>query len=196
MKKPVFDIQRAVSWSMLSAWEYDPEDWYRRYVLGIKSTSAAMEFGNYVDKRLQEDPKYLPHVPRYHIMQHKMEAKLGKINLVGVADGYDPMPPPDLADYKTGMKIWDQKRADEHGQFDFYLLLLWLTEQIRPEEVNIFVHWLPTRESGGFKIELVSEKEDGLLTFPTSRNMQQILAFGGRIQKAHKAMQAYAKAHA
>lgn len=192
MKKPVFDTTRAVSWSMLSSWEYDPEQWYRRYVLGLKDTSHEMEFGSLVDRKLQEDESFLPHVPRYPFMQHEMRATLGGIDLVGIADGWDPNAK-ELADYKTGKKAWDQKRADETGQLTMYALLLHMTQGYRPEDIDFVIHWLPTHEKGDFSIGLIDEKH--LVSIPTRRTTRQMLDFGRRIQAAHKAMQEYARRH-
>lgn len=192
MNKPLFDKTRSVSWSQINSFEYDPEQWYQSYMLGKKSQSREMDFGNLIDKKLQEDPAFLPHVPRYPFMQFKMKAKFGKISLVGVPDGLD-LEIPTLADYKTGRVAWDQKRANETGQLTMYLLLVWLLRGVRPEEFRCRIHWLPTRESGDFSIELINDKD--LKTFETKRTMKQLLDFGVRINKTVKAMELYAKNH-
>lgn len=197
MKKPIFDAKkRKISWSMISSFEYNPEQWYESYVLGIKPVSKEMTFGSMVDKRLQDDPEFLPHVPRYPMMQHRMEVKFGKYTLVGVPDGVDiegHISTHVLADYKTGKKAWDQARADETGQLTMYLLLLWLTEKVKPESFSCRIHWLPTRDTGDFNIELISEKD--CQTFETKRTMKDIIDFGVRINKTVKAMELYAKNH-
>lgn len=192
MKKPSFDKKRKISWSQISSFEYDPEQWYESYVLGKRSTSKEMTFGSEVDRRLQDDPEFLPHVPRYPLMQHRMEAKFAQLVLVGVPDGLD-LDNYLLADYKTGKVAWTQKRADETGQLKMYLLLILLTEKIRPENFECMIHWLPTRETGDFAIELIDEKD--CKTFHTAFTMRDILDFGMRIKKTVKAMKLYAKSH-
>lgn len=212
MNYKTFDKKRPVSWSFISSFEYNPEQWYENYVLGIKSTSKEMTFGSSIDLKLQDDPKFLPHVVRYPIMQHKMEAKFGKVPLIGVADTYRPKGyqevfkvgermevggflPASLRDYKTGKKAWDQKRADETGQLTMYCLLLWFTEKIQPEHVDLYIDWLPTKEGGDFAI-CFRDNNVKAFTFKTRRTMQQVLEFGQRIHKVLAEAEAYCKSHA
>jgi hypothetical protein len=147
-----------------------------------------MDFGSLVDKRLQEDPTYLPQVHRHSILQHTMKAKLGKIPLIGVADSWEPSTPA-LDDFKTGKKLWDQKRADETGQLTFYSLLLYLTESIKPDDVDFGIQWLPTQETGDFKISLIDEKD--VRTFRTKRTMLQMLDFCQRINGTVEEMEKF-----
>jgi len=192
MPKPTFDKKRALSWSAISSFEYDPEQWYQSYVLGIRSSSKEMEFGSMIDRKIQDDIDFLPHLPRYERMQHKMKYVLSGIPLVGILDGMntDPL---ELCDFKTGKKAWDQKRADDTGQITMYLLLLYATERINPEDVRCFIHWLPTVENGDFSISLIDENK--FYTFETKRTMKQLLEFGKKIKKIYKDMQEYALAH-
>lgn len=199
MTKPKFDIYaflalRPLSWSAVSSFEYDPEQWFQTYIKGIRQQSKEMDFGSMVDKRLQEDAAFLPGVERYPILQHEMKAVLDKkIPLVGYADGFDRLGYR-LKDDKTGKKAWDKKRADETGQLTFYCLLLWLTEKIKPENMQLAISWLPTKEMGDFTITF---RDDPVVPFifPTHRTMQDIIAFTTRIKRTVLAMQEYAKNH-
>lgn len=196
MTKPyTITVERPLSWSAISSFEYDPEQWYRRYVLGEKDApSREMIFGKQVGERLASDPTYLPEVPRYPIFEHGLKTKWGELPLIGFVDGYDPTPPtPALGEYKTGKRAWDQKRADTHGQIDMYLLMLWLTSKIKPESVQCFLHWMPTQEHGDFTIDFVSPFQ--VHTLPTKRTMVDILRFGERINQTYAAMQEYANNH-
>lgn len=199
-KKPTFDQKRPLSWSAISSFEWDPEQWYDKYVLN-KQPPATQEmlFGSEIGRKIATDPKFLPQIPRYPIFEHEMRATLGGIPLLGYADGWDPSKSNltlkyDLGEYKTGKKVWDQARADAHGQIDMYLLLLYLTEKINPAEVLCKIHWLPTRDTGDFRIEFASPFR--IHTFPTKRSMVQVLNFGTRIKATHKAMLKYCKQHA
>lgn len=194
MKKPTFDRKRPLSWSAISSFSYDAEQWYRKYVLNQEDPpSKEMIFGSYVDKKLQEDPTYLPHVERYPIMQHAMKAMLGNIPLIGYADGFD-RPQLRLKDDKTGKKAWDQKRADETGQLTLYALFLWLTEKIKPESMRFFINWMPTKEGGDFQISFRDEPMIPVL-IETRRTMNDILNFGMRINDTYKQMDEYCKNH-
>lgn len=197
MKK--FDILeflqgRPLSWSALSSFEWSPEAWHSRYILNqTEEPTEELKFGKMIDERLQADPTFMPHVERFPILQHKMEANLGKIPLIGFADGFRREPPA-LKDDKTGAKIWDRARADETGQLTFYALLLWLTEKIKPESVDFSIWWMPTVKGGDFKISLIDEKD--VKVFHTKRTMRQILEFGVRIQATTRAMELYVNSRA
>lgn len=190
--KKMFDKNRALSWSAINSFEYNPEQWYESYVLGIRQTSPELTFGSVIDKRIQVDKNFLPDLPRYPLMQHRMEAKFGKIPLVGLPDGlcFDTYM---LADYKTGKKAWDQKRADETGQLTMYLLLVYLTKKIKPEKFRCFIHWLPTQERGDFTIGFTDTFK--VETFETKRTMRDILNFGMRINKTLREMEEYCLRH-
>lgn len=184
--------ERPMSWSSISSFWWSEEQWYDSYILKIKSTSPEMEFGSYVDTRLQTDPEYLPHVPRYPLMQHKMRAVFNGIPLIGVPDGLDfDSSPKKLIDYKTGKAAWTQKKADETGQLTMYLLLLYLTEGMRPEEFACAIHWLPTAYSPRFTIDFRRPRDPELIMFDTTRSMLDILRFGQHIKDTYALMQQY-----
>lgn len=190
--KPTFDTNRALSWSAISSFEYDPEQWYKSYVLGIRTTSKEMEYGSLIDRKIQDDPTFLPNVPRYPAMQYAMKTTFSGIKLVGIADGYDPVKK-QLADFKTGKKKWDQARANETGQLSMYCLLLYLIDKIKPEDMELFIHWIPTKEVGDFSIDMVDPNT--IYTFKTKRTMKDILDFGARIKRVRNEMIAYAQSH-
>lgn len=183
---------RAMSWSMMSSFEWDPEQWYQSYILGIRQTSKEMDFGSYVDKKIQSDPTFLPGLPRYEQMQYKMKAVYaGKIPLVGIPDGLNLKDKKELWDYKTGKAAWTKKRADDTGQLTFYLLLLFICHKHKPEEFECGIHWLPTREMGDFSIGFVENIDENIKSFRTKRTMADLLEFCRRIEKTVKAMEDY-----
>lgn len=182
--KPTFDRKRALSWSAISSFEYNKEQWYQTYVLGERQSSPEMTFGSKIDKLIQEDLNFLPELPRYPFMQYKMNAKLGKIPLVGIPDGicFKEFL---LADYKTGKVAWDQKRADETGQLTHYLFLIYKTEKIKPEKFRCFIHWIPTQKNEKGAIEFSSMPS---MTFETKRTMKDLVEYGVRINCRYKEM--------
>ena len=218
-EKISFDRSRPLSWSAISSFEWNKEQWWNKYVLHQKctrnnpdkktiafcfitgfadpecpvvKTTPELEFGTYVDKRVQVDHAFLPTLPRYSVMQHEMNAEFNGIPLIGLTDAYEPMPTAQIRDYKTGRKKWDQKRADETGQLTMYGFLLWLTEQVRPEDVQFYIDWMPTHYQDG-KIVFITEGD--IRTFQTYRNMRQVLEFGQRITRTYEAMIEYAETH-
>lgn len=194
MKKPTFDHDRPLSWSAISSFEWDKEEWYRKYVLGIKDPpNAEMIFGSRVGAKLASDPDFLPAVPRLSCYEFPFKCDYNGIPLIGYADSFDDLTCRALYEYKTGVKIWDQKRADSHGQIDMYLLQNYKMHGIRPEEVDAAIVWIPTKriEDGDFKIRIVFDDSKIITLFRTKRTMVDILRFGARINKTYGEMEEY-----
>lgn len=187
-------IMRPFSWSQLSSFEWDREEWYQSYWIGIRSKpTKELLFGSMVDKKIQADPTFIPDLVRYPLLQHKMETVYNGIPLVGLPDAFH-REERRLRDYKTGKALWTQKRADETGQLTFYSMLLYLTERIRPEELSLYIDWLPTKETGDFTIQFRDEPVVPVV-FETKRTMRDVLEFGNRIQKTRELMLKYAYNH-
>ena len=191
--KNKFDIleflkTRSLSWSALSSFEYDPEQWYDRYILAKEEPpSEEMLFGKLVGERLASDPTFMPHIPRLGTYEYELRCTLGKIPLIGFMDDYKPTT--DMAEFKTGVKPWDQSRADSHGQIDMYLLQHYLINKVKPEDMTVNIYWMPTKKNGDFTVSFVDEKD--VKVFPTRRTMRQVLEFGVRINATVQAMQLY-----
>ena len=193
-------MSRPLSWSAISSFIYDPEQWYKKYVLGEpQHTSAEMEFGSLIGKKLETDPTFLPMIERHNVMEHALEATFNGIPLVGYADSFCTLSNKKLGEYKTGVKKWDQKRVDEHGQLTMYCLMHYLNTKVRPEEMDIKLTWMPTKrvEGGDFNVNIsfVELIEENIKVFKTKRTMNDILQFGVMIKKVYGEMQAYALAH-
>jgi hypothetical protein len=178
-----------VSWSLINSFQYDKEKWFDSYILGNFTGSKEMDFGRMIDQRIQDDPTFLPHLPRYEHMQYKMEAIMGGLKLKGIPDGLTLTGKKKLADFKTGKVKWDRKRAQNTGQLLFYLLLIYLTLKIKPEEFECIIHWLPTKETEDFAIEFI--EENNIKTFKVKHTMQDILLFAAEIKRIYKEMEKY-----
>lgn len=190
--KPTFDKTRPLSWSAISSFEYDPEQWYAKYCLNKpQPASPAMAFGKKVAEAIENGKPPAPLTVLSQV-EHKLEAKFGKIPLIGFIDTYEPGKR--LGEFKTGKKAWTQKRADDHGQIDMYLLIIWLRDKIPPEQIECYLEWMPTQENGDFSISMIDSSK--VHHFPTRRTMRQVLNFGMRINKVYKQMEEYAKNHA
>jgi len=187
--------ERDLSWSQLSSFEYDPDQWYRRYFEKEEQhETAEMVFGKVIGERLASDPNFLPEVPRLSKFEHKFRVVYDGITLVGYADGFCNKTKKKLIEYKTGVKKWDQKRADEHGQIDAYLLMHYITTKIKPEEVECHLVWLPTerKEYGDFNVDIKLIEPATPKIFKTKRTMADILNFASRIKRTYKEMEKYA----
>ncbi len=190
---------RPLSWSSMSSWEWNRNEWARKYLEDIKEpANAEMLFGSKVGKRLETDPKYLPMIPRHSKMEHPFNTHLksAKIDLVGYADTFCTKTKKKMGEYKTGVKAWDKKRVDEHGQITMYLLMHYITTKIKPEDVEVKLIWMPTqrKESGTFEVDIsfVEPIEDNIKIFKTKRTMVDILKFADKINKTVEEMRTFA----
>lgn len=111
----VYNAERPMSWSAISAFEWRPSGWHQKYVVHGKCTRAnpekgtadfcvvvmaydpecpvikktiELEFGSMIDQRIQEDQSFLPNLVRYPILQHEMTGTFNKIPLLGFADTF------------------------------------------------------------------------------------------------------------
>lgn len=190
----IFLKKRPLSWSAISSFEYDPAQWHKRYVLNEKDEpSKEMVFGSLIGKKIEKDSSYIPEIIRHSKMEHPFKVVFDGIPLVGYADSFCDRTFRKLLEIKTGKKAWDQKRVDGHGQLDMYLLMNFITNKIRPEDVEISLCWLPTKENGDFSISFIEPVKPKI--FKTKRTMKQILEFGAKINRIVKEMEEYAKRH-
>lgn len=186
--------KRPFHWSQISSWDYDPEQWYRTYYLGIKQPlSKELLFGKKVDDKIQDDPTFIPELERYPTQQHSMSVMYNGVKLNGTADHFCRKTKR-LKDDKTGKKKWDQKRADETGQLTMYLFLIYISEKIKPEEMTCYIDWLPTVDRGDFTIQFRDDPPKPV-TFKTKRTMKDLLNFGAHINSVRKEMLAYVNEH-
>lgn len=190
--------ERPLSWSQIGSFEYDPEQWYQSYILGKKASSPEMTFGSQVGKKLETDPTFLPSIPREKKMEYEFTATYKRKKLTGFADSFCDENLR-LREYKTGVKAWDQKRVDEHGQITFYCLMKYLKDKTKPEDILCTLHWMPTvrKEKGDFTvvIEFVKDIEKNIKHFETRRTMKDIVKMCARIDDNLKKMEAYALNH-
>lgn len=180
---------RPLSWSAISRFEYNPEEWYQKYILGIVDTdNKEMIFGKLFAKSI-EDGKPLAPISIVGKAEHVFKVVFNGIPLIGFVDNFCTETNRKLREYKTGKKPWDQKRVDAHGQIDMYLLMNYITNKVRPEEVECALEWIPTIETGDFKIEFAYPIT--VHHFKTKRTLSDIINFGARINSIVNAMQTY-----
>jgi len=208
---------RPLSYSQLSCWEYSKEEWMNRYILGIRSPmNATMEAGTRIGdaigtdncplKTAQSKPHY---VQPSGVKEFKLSAKLGDIHLIGYADHFDPVARV-LHENKTSTNKsrWSQPKANAHGQLTMYALILFLTHNITPEDVQMYLNFIPTQRRLVPKPEYsdvpdwaldehicdeVVELPDPVVwkQYPTTRTAGDITAYVDYIHETVKAMQEY-----
>jgi len=176
--------------SAINSFLWNKEQWFDSFILGNFKKSKEMDFGSMIDLRIQNDPTFLPHLPRYEYMQAELTYTLGNIKLKGKPDGFNLKKNKTLSDYKTGRNPWTQAKVDDCLQLKFYLLLLYLNKQIKPEDFTCKIHWLETKESDDFKsVEFI--KEENIQTFETKYTLTDLLKLVVYIKDIYKQMEAY-----
>lgn len=180
---------RPLSWSSISQFQYDKEKWYEKYVLGARTPeNAAMSFGKIVGERLAKEQDYLPLVPRGKIYEYELRACIDDdIDMIGFIDSYDPENK-QLYEYKTG-KLWDKEKADNHGQLKMYALMLFLKEQIKPEDLNIYLVSMETEARGDFTMTFVKGMKP--VIFEVKLTTKDVLMFATQIINTVKEMKEY-----
>ncbi len=194
MNKPTFNIGtsvRPLSWSCISSFLYNKEEWYKKYILNEPTLSnPAMEAGKKIGERIANDLTFLPELPRLKHYEKKLEGKIGDILLVGYLDMFDP-DTKNFDEIKTSSnsKKWTQKSSESHFQLDMYYLLLWLNYEIPPEKIQCRLHYIPVQENGKFEIDIVEPIK--IKTFEIKKTTIDILKFGSYVKKIHQEMIAY-----
>lgn len=111
----------AISWSDLIAIEQDPGAWLAGKRL--KSTPA-MDFGTSIHAQIKH--RKLKNIPIGNAPDKIYSTTIsnGKQSLmiIGKPDDTDDET---IYEYKTGLKLWTKKQAEEHGQLFTYALLRW-----------------------------------------------------------------------
>lgn len=188
-----FSKTRPVSWSAIGSFEWNPEEWYQKYILGIKEPpSPAMLFGTKVGQELASNPKFMPDVLRYPQFEKELRAEISGINIIGSLDSFDPETKA-FYEYKTSSNKnkWTFKSVKEHGQILMYMLMIWINFQIDPSEIKCSLFYIPVLEvNGKMKLSNLPNKP-----FPVSHTKVEALKFGVYIKKTAAAMEAYVRNH-
>lgn len=180
---------RPFSWSQLSSFAYSKEQWFSKYIEGHTSEpSPQMLFGNVIGAKLTKDPSFLPSVLRYKVFEQELRGKIGKLNLIGFIDSFNPKTK-DFYEYKTSSNKgkWNRKSVQEHGQILFYKLLIWQNYKV---VANASLFYIPAEMLATGKMRL---SKDPVKSFETNHTLKDILNFGAFIKKTIVEMEEYVK---
>ena len=177
--------KRPLSYSQMSCFAYNKNEWYERYVLGKKGLpNKTMQFGSMVGRRYAEDPTFLPFLPRYPVFEQKLLCSYEGIDLIGFIDSFDEVNKK-IIELKTGA-FWDEDKVNAHYQLDFYVLCCLLMYGWMPEEIDLKLIWLPTSEQGDFSMNFSGEPAK---IFQTKRTLKGIEKFGKKLKKTWEKME-------
>ena len=180
---------RPYSWSQHSSFEYDPAQWFNRYIMGEKMPDTPeLKFGKAFADAVEWGKPLAP-LTVYAFTEHCVKAVYDGFEVLGYLDSYDKENL--LAEYKTGKKPWTQKRVDQHGQLTFYAFLLWLRDKKKPEDLEMILQWVPTCYRADFTYGFTDPAV--VHTFTTSRTMADVMRMASDIKKRRAEMEKYAK---
>ncbi len=188
--------RRDVSWSQISSWYYSKSTWANSYLFRHPFTpNAKMLFGNYVGdtlglgKEKSLIPELEPHL--YGTKEYELRATMNGLHLVGYCDHYCPSKLI-LNENKTSVneERWNQKLVDDHGQLTMYALMLLLSEKVVPEDVTMWLNFIPAVEGRYGVIKLPDPPQ--FTRFETKRTTKEVLLFGKHIRKTLEDMEDYA----
>ncbi len=171
--------QGYLSYSAKELWEKDRERFIRKYFKGEDTdfSSEALSYGTQVAETLdgsRETEDYAMEMlktilPSHSIKDKAFTALFEGIPLLIKPDALEPEPL-QIAEYKTGVTKWTQKKAEKHSQLHFYKLGAELFYGKKVKEIVLY--WIPTtRENGrtemtgeleSFKVEVTDEAMEKL----------------------------------
>jgi len=173
--------ERPLSWSQLSSFEYDPEQWYSSYMLGQRDPATpAMEFGNLIGDAIGTEDTPVPHLTPPGVKESRLTGHLDDILMVGYADHYCTKTTW-LEENKTSVNHsrWTQKKADDHGQLTMDALMLFLRDKVKPEDITMRLNFIKGDVGQDFIYRLA--EPDPLVVFKTSRTTKDIVEFSAWI---------------
>lgn len=179
-----------LSFSQMTLFEMSPEKYADRYLYNKpQRTTRNMAYGSLMAEGLENeeatgDPLLdimMAKIPKFELMDKPLEVKLpfekGHITLLAKPDtskaDYTA-----FKEYKTSVRKWTQKMADDSGQITFYATAMWLHTKKIPEDielVNVPVEYL---EDGSL------QPTGELVIFKTQRSMVDIIKMITRMKKA------------
>lgn len=195
--------ERPLSWSSLSSWEWDKKEWAKKYLDGIElPPGPELIFGKAFADSIENGTCVVPELlsALQKKKEHEFKCKFGNIELIGYGDAFCDDTFRILDEVKTGVKEWDQKRVEQHGQLTMYCLQNFIINKVKPEEMDINLFWIPTEKKelengdfGGFDYSIDFKYPITVERFKTSRTLSDIINFGIYIKKIHQEMLAFAE---
>ncbi len=131
--------------SQMQLWLQDKDAYRARYYENEKGVeSKELIFGKRIARMFEEGIKdpVLDKVPRYPVMEHRIEQKIGGVPFLGFFDSFDKRTK-SILEFKTGRQPWNQARVNTHDQLVIYSLLCKLAHKKVDPIVKLV--WLETR---------------------------------------------------
>lgn len=185
--------KRPLSYSQLSSFEWDKDQWYNNYILGIREpANPAMAWGSVVGDSIGTPDTLVPTLVPPGVKEYEMRAVIDDVPIIGFADHFC-INTLWLHENKTSdnPKRWDQKKVNQHGQLSMYALMLFLREKIKPEDIQMQLNFIPVLRGGDMLYRM--PEPPIFIPFITSRSTLDILHYAQSIRDTLVEMEAYYK---
>jgi hypothetical protein len=197
-----------LSFSQMTKFEMSPERFIAEYVRKEKQRiTRNMAYGSQMATGLEKDEAsgdpmldlMMATIPKFEIMDKPIESPKGvgvwyerdkkNVMVPTITDGKEIIPllavpdtmRPDMSafkEYKTSVRKWTKKMADESGQITFYATTIWLITGKIPADIELVN--VPVAYQEGGQLSPTGE----LVQIPTRRTMVDVIRMTGRIKKA------------
>lgn len=174
----------------MTLFEMDPRKYADQYIYGKKQRiTRNMAYGSLMADGLEAeeatgDPLLdlmMARIPKFEVMDKAFE--------VALPNGKEVVPllaKPDTCkadysafkEYKTSVRKWTQKMADESGQITFYATCMWLKTSQIPADIELVDVQVTYQEDGAL------QPTGDIWHFPTKRSMVDIIKMTSRMKKA------------
>lgn len=184
-----------LSYSQLVLFERSAKEYADRYIRGIEQYETInMAYGSLMADGLEHgeatgDPildMMIARLPKFELMDIGFEVKLGK------GKGAVPLlAKPDTAradytafkEYKTSVRTWTHKMANDSDQITFYAMAMWLKTGKIPVDIELVN--VPVAYNDDRSLSPTGE----IVRFKTSRTMVDIIKMSTRARKAWAGIQ-------
>lgn len=185
-----------LSFSQMTLFEMSPQKYADQYLFGKKQwVNRNMAYGSLLADGLEAEEStgdplldlMMAKIPKFELMDKPIEAKLpnGK-EIIRILAKPDTAKTDYTAfkEYKTSVRKWTQKKADESGQITFYATTIWLLKGFIPKDIELV------------NVEVAYEPDGRLqptgvmLRFPTERTMVDVIRMVTRMKRAWAGIQA------
>jgi hypothetical protein len=179
-----------LSFSQMTLFEMSPEKYIDQYIYNKKQrTSRNMAYGSLMAEGLEAeeatgDPLLdlmMARIPKFDLMDKPITAELknGKeiLHLLAKPDTCKS----DLTafkEYKTSVRDWTQRMANESGQITFYATTIWVKTGKIPQDIELVNVPVAYQDDG--RLQPTGE----LLRFPTTRTMIDVIRMVTRMKRA------------
>ncbi len=202
-----------LSFSQMTMFEMSPEKYAEHYIYDKKQrVSRNMAYGSQMADGLEKEEAtgdpildlMMSRIPKFDIMDKPVESRDGVrtlferdrlyYHLPVLKDGKKFIPlmaVPDTAktdysafkEYKTSVRKWTKRMADESGQISFYATTMWLVTGEIPQDIELVNVPVEYTENGAL------QPTGELVRLPTKRSMSDIIKMTTRMRNAWHGIQ-------